>query len=323
MTVELDVSVIIPSYEAADFIGDSIRACLNQTGITFEVIVVDDGSQVSSAQAVADASGGDPRIQFIQMPENQGPSVARNVAIQHARGRYIAVLDADDEMSSGRLAVMVAAADESGADIIVDQMEYAKFGQEEGDRQLFLKEFGPIPVEIDMFTYVDPNSVEKFGRPLGYLKPLFRSEYVRENCIKYDPALRNSEDYYLVADMLATGARMLLLPYSGYVYKIREGSLSHRLGQQNAIAIVEAEKMFADKYAETLSDEVKSILGQRLSQVQKTASFEALVDALKCKSIINTGRVFLSKPRHTPWLLWRLFSIVLKKLPTQSIVPSS
>ncbi|MCA9971782.1 MAG: glycosyltransferase, partial [Anaerolineales bacterium] len=86
------VSVIIPNYNHAAYLGDAIDSALRQTYPHFEVIVVDDGS-TDDSRAVA-ARYGD-RIRTIWQ-ENQGLSAARNTGLRHARGEYVALLDADD-----------------------------------------------------------------------------------------------------------------------------------------------------------------------------------------------------------------------------------
>jgi glycosyltransferase involved in cell wall biosynthesis len=86
------VSVIIPAYNAAPWIAETIDSVLNQTFKDFEVIVVDDGSTDATAEVVASYK---PQIQYLYK-NNGGPSSARNTGICAARGQYIAFLDADD-----------------------------------------------------------------------------------------------------------------------------------------------------------------------------------------------------------------------------------
>ena len=86
------ISVVIPCYNAAQFLGETLDSVLGQTYTPLEVIVVDDGSTDDSA-AIAESYG--PPVRVI-CQENQGESVARNRGIQEARGDWIAFLDADD-----------------------------------------------------------------------------------------------------------------------------------------------------------------------------------------------------------------------------------
>lgn len=87
-------SVIIPAYNAENFVATAIQSVLRQTNPNFEIIVVDDGSADYTKNAVLQIS--DARINYIYQ-ENSGVSVARNTGIKNASGEYICFLDADDE----------------------------------------------------------------------------------------------------------------------------------------------------------------------------------------------------------------------------------
>lgn len=88
-----DVSVVIPAYNSAHIINEALYSALNQSGISLEVVIVDDGSTDNTAQVIAACA--DPRVRFIRQ-ENQGPGAARNTGIRAARAELIAFLDADD-----------------------------------------------------------------------------------------------------------------------------------------------------------------------------------------------------------------------------------
>lgn len=86
------VSVIIPTYNMATFIGQAISSVLSQSFVDLEVIVVDDGSTDETAHVV---SGFGDRVSYIHQP-NKGGNSARNRGVAVAQGHYIAFLDADD-----------------------------------------------------------------------------------------------------------------------------------------------------------------------------------------------------------------------------------
>ena len=89
------VSVIIPTYNRAHLIGKAIKSILNQTFQDFEIIVIDDGSTDNTEETVK--SFNNFKIRYICHANNQGVSVARNTGIRASRGKYIALLDSDDE----------------------------------------------------------------------------------------------------------------------------------------------------------------------------------------------------------------------------------
>jgi glycosyltransferase involved in cell wall biosynthesis len=86
------VSVIIPAYNAARFLPEALESVFSQTWPELEVIVVDDGSTDDTREMLKPYG---ERIQYLHK-ENGGPASARNLGLRHARGRFVAFLDADD-----------------------------------------------------------------------------------------------------------------------------------------------------------------------------------------------------------------------------------
>lgn len=108
------VSVILPAFNAAQYVRETIHSVLAQTYPFLELIVVDDGSTDETSRIVRDLATKDARIRLIQQP-NGGVGAARNRAIEYARGTYIAPLDADDVWSPEKLEKQVARMEERGA----------------------------------------------------------------------------------------------------------------------------------------------------------------------------------------------------------------
>ena len=93
------VSVIVPAYNAASFLPKAIASIDRQGYHPLEIIVVDDGSTDNTAEVVRSL----PSVSHYFHQENKGPSAARNVALKHAKGEFIAFLDSDDEWPVGKL----------------------------------------------------------------------------------------------------------------------------------------------------------------------------------------------------------------------------
>jgi len=94
MAGSIEVSVIIPTYNRRELVQRALRSVLAQTRRVDEVIVVDDGSTDGTGEALAAAFG--DRIVYLRQ-SNAGVSAARNRGLALARGRYLALLDSDDE----------------------------------------------------------------------------------------------------------------------------------------------------------------------------------------------------------------------------------
>ena len=89
------ISVVIPTYNRANLLPRAVNSVLAQTLDSFELIIVDDGSEDLTASWVQSLT--DTRIRFIQHPVNQGQNAALNTGLTVARGQYLAFLDSDDE----------------------------------------------------------------------------------------------------------------------------------------------------------------------------------------------------------------------------------
>jgi len=102
------VSIITPAYNAERFIAETIKSVLNQTYPHWEMIIVDDCSRDRTVQIVKEYTKKDPRIRLIELEQNSGSAIARNTAMDHARGKYLAFLDSDDYWLPEKLEKQVA-----------------------------------------------------------------------------------------------------------------------------------------------------------------------------------------------------------------------
>jgi len=118
------VSVIIPAYNSGPYLGDAIDSMRAQTVREIEIIVVDDGSTDDSVAVARDRAARDPRVRVIVRAQPSGrPSIPRNEAMRAARGRYIALLDADDVSVETRLESAVNAMTLTGARFAFTDMQ--------------------------------------------------------------------------------------------------------------------------------------------------------------------------------------------------------
>jgi len=97
------VSVIIPTYNRAEFLKIAIESVLNQTFKEFELLIIDDGSTDNTKDIVN--SFNDEKIRYIHYTENQGPSYARNIGIKNSQSNFIAFLDSDDSWKKEKLEI--------------------------------------------------------------------------------------------------------------------------------------------------------------------------------------------------------------------------
>lgn len=111
------VSIIIPAYNAEEYLEKCIKSILSQPYPLLEVIVVNDGSTDRTQQIAQNISAQDSRIKLINT-QNGGVSAARNIGLTQASGEYIMFVDADDVLLNGALPYMIDLQKEHGADIV-------------------------------------------------------------------------------------------------------------------------------------------------------------------------------------------------------------
>jgi glycosyltransferase involved in cell wall biosynthesis len=103
------VTVVVAAHDAARHLGGALASLGRQTVDDLEVVVVDDGSTDGTAEVAGGVARRDGRFRLVRLGRNRGQAAALNVGLEGARGRYLAILDADDEAEPERLAVQVAA----------------------------------------------------------------------------------------------------------------------------------------------------------------------------------------------------------------------
>ena len=112
------ISVIIPMYNAEKYVEQAIDSVLNQTFKDLEVIVIDDGSTDGSYALVQSRFGDNDRVRLMCNRKNQGSALTRNTGMRSARGKYIALLDADDVFLPNMLEILHHVAETQNADVV-------------------------------------------------------------------------------------------------------------------------------------------------------------------------------------------------------------
>ncbi len=119
------VSVIVPVYNAAEFIEETIRTVQAQSFGEWELLLVDDCSKDNGCDVIERYMALDSRIRLIRQEKNGGAAAARNAGVLKARGRYICFLDADDLWESDKLSSELAFMEQRGAGFVFTGYEFA------------------------------------------------------------------------------------------------------------------------------------------------------------------------------------------------------
>ncbi|MFN4185896.1 MAG: glycosyltransferase family 2 protein [Hyphomonas sp.] len=296
------VSIVMPAYKAADFIGLAIASVRAQTLQDWELIIVDDCSPDDTAAVAMAAAEGDPRIKLIRAEQNGGVARARNLGNAHAAGAWIAVLDSDDAFEPTRIERLVSSAEKAGLDLIADDMLLVPFENLSGEGAPYLaREAGTLKA-VDLPDWLEGNRAGIRTPMLGYLKPVARRDFLVRHGIAYVPELRVAEDCWFVADLLAAGARFALHPAPLYRYAIRPASLSRTRGDNVYSLQRSVYGPFLERHSDRLSREDLRAVRRHESALKTAEAFEGFAIAARSRNLGRAIGWLVSRPQAALYL---------------------
>lgn len=224
-------SIIVPVYKAEKYIDECINSILEQDFADFELILVDDGSPDGCGRIIDGYASADKRIKVVHK-KNEGVACARNTALRLARGDYIVNVDADDYLMPGTLKILKNNINSYRADVYL-------FGFLMHENGVFTEN---IP-DIDEGIYEDSESKDRLYRKIVYdkAKPFFtfgvypslavrivRRELFCDCAFGIDESIEIGEDFAITLPIMLKAKKICFIKKPLYVYRIVEGSASHR-----------------------------------------------------------------------------------------------
>ncbi|MFN7027256.1 MAG: glycosyltransferase family 2 protein [Pseudorhizobium sp.] len=309
-----EISFVIAAYNAEDTIARAIESALAQIDVTLEVLVVDDCSSDATVRIAEQI--GDPRITVIRQQCNGGPARARNRGIDAASGVWIAVLDADDTISPQRSARMIARAEAMATPLVVDNLDVVAM---DGGRswRMFTEDELRAREKITLADYIGSNVLFRSTFNFGYMKPMFARDFLQRHDLAFDERLRIGEDYLLLASALASGATCAVEPSAGYVYHLRQGSISRVLDLHHVESMLSADRTFLSRFP--LSGEALVAQRRRTRSLVEARAFLTLVSHIKNRSAAGALRAAIDNPRA----LWHLRMPIAKRMQRLMRHPTS
>lgn len=190
------VSIMMPAFNAEKFIEEAIASVLAQTAVAWELVVVDDGSVDATARLVA--AFDDPRIRLVQQ-QNGGEAAARNTALRHLRGTYVAFLDADDLYLPQHLARATHYLDaHPGFAGVYSDGHYC---DATGRQLVTLTSRRRGPYEGDVFAEAVRGS-DLFGPPVSVV---LRRNVIVEHALQFDESITIGPDWVFLMQVAAVG----------------------------------------------------------------------------------------------------------------------
>lgn len=217
------VSVIMPVYNASQYLPDTLQSLAQQTVREFELIAVDDASSDGSAELIAAFAREHPDIpvQLIRNKKNIGDCSARNVGLQHARGRYISLIDADDLYVANYVELLSAHILETGADFVF--CGYDKLCGTSGETVPYEK-FKVYPPSARKNTVLQWYLL---GRThIGHWAAMYQRSFLEQNQLHYTDGWHVAGDTEFVCKTLLSCQTVSFLRRSLYLYRIHPGSIT-------------------------------------------------------------------------------------------------
>ena len=214
------VSIIVPIYNAENYLRRCVDSILNQEYTDFELLLVNDGSTDASGDICEEYGDRDPRVIVIQK-ENTGVSDSRNRALDRARGKYLQFLDSDDWITPDATRLFVRAAEEYGCDMVISDF-YRVVGERlstKGD----IEEEGVLTRE-EFAAHMMENPADFYYGVLW--NKLYRRDIVEEHNLRMDTDINWCEDFMFNLEYIRYAKVFYALHAPIYYYVKRKGSLA-------------------------------------------------------------------------------------------------
>ena len=259
------VSVIVPCYNQAHYLGHAVNSVVNQTMDLWELIIVNDGSTDNTREVALSFAGTDDRVHYVEQ-RNRGLSAARNRGLEFATGQYIQFLDADDLIAPTKFAIQV--------------------------EQLRRDPTSRPSVAYCDYWFLDPSDPSGLITRRGWSEPrfilrrplcdfvarwetelsipphafLFDTRLFRDRQIRFDETLPNHEDWDCWLRLFASDPPLLHSEEKLATYRRHEGSMS-----RNRALMWKGVKMVCRKQ-EKLFDrdaEIRALLGAKREEMRR------------------------------------------------------
>lgn len=215
MAAPLSVSVIIPAYNAAPFVAETVESALdNDCAAPVEIVVVDDGSTDATREVLQAYAG---RIQLFSTP-NRGASAARQLGMEKSSGSAVIFLDADDILARGAISRSLNRLARSGADVVCSSWQRLEWS---GDAYR--------PGKVITRSMQDVNADPEIALFEGYWAPPGACCYTRRILRKmppWNPRLPIIQDARFALEAAFAGARFVHEPEVGLYYRVSRDGLS-------------------------------------------------------------------------------------------------
>jgi glycosyltransferase involved in cell wall biosynthesis len=216
----VQVSFIIPVYNAERYLACCLDSVLNQTVSDIEVICVNDCSTDDSIKILDDYSARDTRIKLIDFKKNKGPGAARNAGLAKVSGEFVRMVDADDYIPVDSTEKLLGAAKKYESNYVRGGFQKCTLaGTIQGKGWNF-----PPDLIVNISSKKDLR-LWRFDQHWSYL---YRSKSLLAAGVRYDESMRNGQDAAFIIDLMPHMDKVTLIPETVYYYRENPASIMRR-----------------------------------------------------------------------------------------------
>lgn len=305
------VSIIVPVYNVEQYVQKCIESLLNQTYMNIEIIIIDDGTPDNSGKICDILAANQSRIQVIHK-ENEGVSIARNIGIEKAKGKYMCFVDSDDYVEADYIETLVNGIRESNAQLAV--CGYKRECGQGRNRSSFRYIEKVLRQEKDEFyrkLSVDLEACFPWNK-------LFLTNIIKDNNIRFPVSIHPGEDLVFCISYIKYVENAIFLNSDSYIYVDSMNSVMKR---------IEGKSKFDNYYLQL--QEMKNLLRGAGNQQYYTCCAVRVYEICCCLiydvnkyglkndvssiyNYINSTKEIFDKATFVPWRIKYRYRLMLK-----------
>ncbi|RZI49599.1 glycosyltransferase family 2 protein [Lactococcus kimchii] len=227
------VSIIVPVYNAEEYLEECLDSILNQTYTNLEVILINDGSSDNSLNIIQEYAEKESRIIFFTI-DNSGPGVCRNVGLDKFSGEFLMFIDSDDIICSDLVDVLINKLEDTS------EMAMCKFSKD-------VNKISKGTKFVENQTSIFADSIKAIYRPgfasSGPCAKLYGKKIFSE--LRF-PDITMYEDAAISLQVLSLASKITFVDYYGYYYRFNPESITNKKVSERNFAIIEKTRIVLD-----------------------------------------------------------------------------
>lgn len=291
------ISIIVPIYNAAQFLSIALDSVLNQGYTDYEIILINDGSTDQSAEIAQQYAFNNSHVIFVDKP-NEGVAITRNKGIEVSKGYYIMFLDADDLIYPNTLDKIAAMLWMTNADLLrFEHQTIDEEGNELYPNHNMKRRKKYASYELDAVTFMTKILLNEYYMCLN----IFKSSLIKSHQIYFLPNCTYNEDTLFILKSLLYSQKHIYIPLNVYGYRKYSGAVTAKFSAKN---YEDVKKVFTEIIQ--ISDNLTSKLKNSFKAVAENLAIHLYLEKPNMNVLNNDLDVIICKCINSPVMLeWK------------------